>query len=85
MLQRAHEVVAAQVASQCPNLARLAAAGRLLVIMLVNSQAPGTQFQRTVAKHLESIPEELASVRYEVEKLARGVAEIASSLRDQKK
>jgi hypothetical protein len=70
VLRRAQELVTAHVAGQCPNLARLAAAGRLVVIVLDRSQAPITLFQRSVAAHLESIPE----LRREVEKLSRGVA-----------
>jgi hypothetical protein len=70
VLQRAQEKVA-QSAAQCPNLARLAVAGRLLVIVLDKSQAPNTLFQRSVTAHLES--------------LTRGMAELATAVRGVKK
>jgi hypothetical protein len=81
VLLRAHALVAAHIAAHCSSLARLAAAGRLLVIVLDKSQAPITLFQRSVATHLENIPEELAGVRREVEKLTRGLAELAAVIK----
>ena len=80
MLRRAHELVAAHITEQCPSLKRLAAAGRLLVIMLDQSQAPITLFQRSVAMHLESIPEELAGVRREMMAGLGGLAAQMESL-----
>jgi len=88
VLLRAHELVAAHIAAHCPNLARLAAAGRLLVMMLDKSQAPITLFQRSVATHLESIPEELAGVRREMvaglSGLAAQVESLAAAVRNMK-
>jgi hypothetical protein len=91
LLRRAQEVVSAHLRVRCPNLSRLAAAGRLLIIMLDKSQAPITLFQRSVATHLESFPEELASFRREmsgvaeqVERLTKGVAELMASVKDLK-
>jgi hypothetical protein len=75
VLKGAQERVS-RCAAQCPNLARLAAAGRLLVIVLDKAQAPGTFFQRSVGAHLDrlrSIPEELAGVVAAVERLAAAV------------
>ena len=46
-------------------LARLAAAGRLIVLVLDRTQAPGTFFQRSVASHLQrlqGIPEAVAEL-----------------------
>jgi hypothetical protein len=87
VLRKAQEKVT-HVAAQCPNLARLAVAGRLLVIVLDMSQAPSTYVQRILALNLgrlQSIPEDLANVRLEVRKLASGMAELAASIRDLKK
>ena len=67
-----------------PNLARLAVAGRLLVIMLDKSQAPITLFQRSVASHLESIPEDLADVRRGLGGLAAQVESLAAAIRGMK-
>jgi hypothetical protein len=79
-LLRAHELVTAHITEQCPNLARLAAAGRLLVIMLDKSQAPITLFQRSVVTHLESISEELAGFRREMMAGLGGLAAQMESL-----
>ena len=76
VLERAQRVVMALISGQqlqCPNLARLAAAGRLVVIVLDKSQAPITLFQRSVARHLESIPKELDGLRLEIRLLADAV------------
>jgi hypothetical protein len=70
-LQEAQVLVSRRAAS-CPNLARLARAGRLLVLVLDRSQAPNTLFQRLVASHLvrlQRIPEELASLAASVRAL----------------
>ncbi len=85
VVMRAQEVVTAHIAASCPNLIRLAAAGRLLVIMLDKMQAPVTLFQRSVAAHLESIPEELAGVRREMGGLTALVESLAAAFRDMKK
>ena len=81
MLRWSQKVVSDYIQVHCPNLARLAAAGRLLIIMLDKTQAPITYFQRSVATHLERIPEDLASFRREmsglpeqVDQLTQGVA-----------
>ena len=84
VLRVAQEWVARSVAARCPNLARLAAAGRLLLIVLDKAQAPSTFVQRSVSVHLErlqGVPEDLAGVRREVAALARGVAELAASVK----
>ena len=95
MLKRSQEVVSDYIQVHCPNLARLAAAGRLLIIMLDKTQAPITYFQRFVATHLERISEDLASFRREmsrlsglpkqVDKLTQGVAELMASMTDLKR
>ena len=69
-------------AAQCPNLARMAAAGRLLVIVLDKTQAPSTFFQRSVAAHLDrlrNIPEELAGVAAAVENLTAAVGKLGGA------
>ena len=51
------------------NLARLRAAGRLLVVVLDKTQSPATFFQRAVATNLgrlAAIPQEVDAVRSEV-------------------
>jgi hypothetical protein len=91
-LQQTEDMVARRVV-RCPNLLRLAAAGRLLIIVLDNSQAPNTFFQRAMVAQmgrLQSIPEQVEklaqSIPEQVEKLAqsipallaRGLAELAA-------
>ena len=71
VLLRAQELVAAHIAGHCPHLARLAAAERLVLIVLDKSQAPNTHFQRSVVMHLERIPE-----------LTRGLHELTALVRD---
>jgi hypothetical protein len=60
--------------------------------MLDKTQAPITYFQRSVATHLERIPEDLASFMREmsglpkqVDKLTQGVAELMASMTDLKR
>jgi hypothetical protein len=79
-LQQTEDMVARRVV-RCPNLLRLAAAGRLLIIVLDNSQAPNTFFQRAMVAQtvqqtvqLQSIPEQMAKL----DKLTRGLAELAA-------
>ena len=48
-------LVLLRAASAMPNLKRLSAAGRLLIIVLDKSQAPSTYFQRTMAAHYERL------------------------------
>ena len=50
----------------CKNLRRLAAAGRLLVVVLDKRQSPSTYFQRAVAQQLGALDERLARVPEEV-------------------
>lgn len=86
VLQRAQERVA-HSAAQCPNLARLAVAGRLLVIVLDKSQAPSTLVQRSLALHLDrlqGIPEDLADVRRGLGGLAAQVESLAAAVRGMK-
>jgi hypothetical protein len=88
VLRVAQQRVARSVAEQCPNLARLAAAGRLLLFVLDKAQAPSTFVQRSVRVHLErlrGVPEDLAGVRREMAELARGMAELAASVRSLRK
>ena len=83
VLQSAQEKVA-HSAAQCPNLARLAVAGRLLVIVLDKSQAPSTFVQRSLALHLDrlqGIPEDLADVRRGLGGLAAQVESLAAAVR----
>jgi hypothetical protein len=88
VLGEAQQRVARSIAAQCPNLARLAAAGRLLLIVLDKAQAPSTFVQRSVSVHLErlrGVPEDLAGLRREMAELARGMAELAASVRSLRK
>ena len=85
MLERAERVVKALISGQqlqCPNLARLAAAGRLVVIVLDKSQAPITLFQRSVARHLEGIPKDLDGIRLEMSGLTEQVKNLAAAVKD---
>lgn len=80
VLKQAEDMVARRVV-RCPNLLRLAAAGRLLVIVLDNSQAPNTFFQRVVVaqtERLQGIPEQLERLALQNSELARGLAELAA-------
>ena len=79
---------------QCPNLKRLSAAGRLLIIVLDKSQAPSTYFQRTIAAHYERLnvqnerlqdaiddaqAERLHSIPEQIKELARRFEEFAAA------
>ena len=86
VLQRAQEKVA-HSAAQCPNLARLAVAGRLLVIVLDKSQAPSTFVQRSLALHLDrlqGIPEDMADVRRGLGGLAAQLESLTAAVRGMK-
>ena len=80
-VQLAEDMVARRVV-RCPNLLRLAAAGRLLIIVLDNSQAPNTFFQRAMVAQmgrLQSIPEQVEKLAQSIPALlARGLAELAA-------
>ena len=60
-LQRAEELVA-RAAARLPRLRRLAAAGRLVVIVLERSQTPNTHFQRAMAAQSERLAGQIAAL-----------------------
>ena len=78
-------LVLAEGGGSLARLARLARAGRLLVMVLDKSQSPATYFQRAVAVdlkrlgRLEALPEEIEGVREEVE----GVREEVEGVREE--
>ena len=80
VLRQAEGMVTRSVA-RCPNLQRLAAAGRLLVVVLDKSQAPNTYFQRAILAQTERVAaqtERLQSIPELLERLARGLAELTA-------
>ncbi len=60
-LQRAEELVA-RAEAHLPHLRRLAAAGRLVVIVLERSQTPNTYFQRAMAAQSEGLSGQIAAL-----------------------
>jgi hypothetical protein len=66
------------------NLARLRAAGRLLVVVLDKTQSPTTFFQRDVAANLgrlASVPEDIDAVRGELEAVHGELGAVRSEMR----
>jgi hypothetical protein len=81
-LQRAEELVGRK-AAQLPNLRRLAAAGRLVVIMLEKGQAPNTHFQRFMAsqsQRLQGIPQDAVRLQNGFKRVAEQVATLSEAL-----
>ena len=75
LLGRAEAQVAASVQARPSGaLARLAAAGRLIVLVLDKSQTPATFFQRSVASHLSSVSSQLQRLQG----IPKAVAELAA-------
>ena len=80
-------VVLGEGGSGLASLARLARAGRLLVMVLDKSQSPATYFQRAVAVdlkrlgRLEALPEEVEGVREEVEGVREEMAKMAAGMK----
>jgi hypothetical protein len=81
-LERAEELVARK-AAKLPNLRRLAAAGRLVVIMLEKGQAPNTHFQRFMAsqsQRLQGIPQDVVRLENGFKRVAEQVATLSEAL-----